>query len=163
MPPWSDFRAALSIPSCTIQEFPIMMVLLNLLFAVVISTGIAALFSLTLRRRNQWLGTAWFFLLMFLGTWAFGVWLRPVGPSLWSVQWVPFVVAAALLAILITTLTSLPPGTPPKGERLRVSEASIIAGRDEGLPPAPMSPTPIVWLLCGLALLALAIHYLRLP
>lgn len=96
-----------------------MLILINLLFVLTVSFAIGAMFSIGLRGRSQWAGTIWFLLILFFGTWALGAWMRPMGPPAWDVYWVPYVVAAAVIALLLAAATPVPPkpsGQTPVGE-----------------------------------------------
>jgi hypothetical protein len=53
---------------------------------------------------RPWPGAVWFFLLLFFGTWALGIWLEPLGPSFWGAQLVPYIVAAGAISILLAAV-----------------------------------------------------------
>jgi hypothetical protein len=44
------------------------------------------------------------FLILFLATWAGGVWITPFGPAAWGVFWLPFLVVGIIIAFLIVAL-----------------------------------------------------------
>ena len=80
------------------------MLVAELLFALVIGLVVVAIFSYGLRRPGPWGGFLWFFLLVFLGAWAIGVWAEPVGPVAWGVAWVPILLAAVLIALVVAAM-----------------------------------------------------------
>ena len=82
-----------------------MYVLINLLFVLVVSLAIGAMFSIGLRGRDDWAGTFWFFVVLFFGTWALGAWLRPFGPPAWDSYWVPYIIAAGVIALLLAAVS----------------------------------------------------------
>ncbi len=55
---------------------------------------------------------SFFFLLIFLAAWAGGVWVTPVGPPVWGVYWLPFVIVALLFTFLLAAVTL--PESPPQ-------------------------------------------------
>lgn len=83
----------------------------ELLAALFIALVLVALFSFGFGRPGPWGGFLWFFLVVFLGAWAIGLWAEPVGPAAWGVAWVPILFGALLLALLIAAIP--PTGTAP--------------------------------------------------
>ncbi len=49
------------------------------------------------------------FLLIFLATWAGGVWLQPYGPLVGGTPWVAFLVVSLLIALLLLAVAAPPP------------------------------------------------------
>lgn len=74
-------------------------------WAFVFGLLIGLIFYAALGRTGPWDGFVWFFVLLILGTWAIGAWIEPVGPLLWGVAWLPFLVAAVFIALLIAAVT----------------------------------------------------------
>ena len=66
---------------------------------------IGVIFYALVGRSGPWDGFVWFFVLLILGTWAVGAWIEPVGPVWWGVAWLPFLVAAVFIALLIAAVT----------------------------------------------------------
>ena len=89
----------------------------ELLFALLLAFVLAIVFALGFGRAGPWGGFLWFFLIIFLGAWAIGLWATPVGPPLWGVSWVPILFGALLLALLLAAIppydTSRAPEAPP--------------------------------------------------
>jgi cbb3-type cytochrome oxidase subunit 1 len=54
------------------------------------------------------------FVVFFLAIWAGGVWVAPVGPTHFGVTWLPFLMIAILLAVLVVVLA--PPGGRGHGD-----------------------------------------------
>jgi hypothetical protein len=139
-----------------------MTILINLLFVLFVSLAIGAMFAIGLRGRNEWAGTFWFFVILFLGTWALGSWLRPIGPPAWDVYWVPYVLAAAVIALLVAAVT------PPRS----AGESSEISRTGE-LPPTPREQretqrnaaaavatlSVFFWLLVSVSVLAIVLNF----
>jgi len=55
--------------------------------------------------RGPWPNLFWFFMLLFLGTLALGVWADPIGPRVAGVPWLGFLVTAILIGLLIAAAT----------------------------------------------------------
>ena len=95
-------------------------------------------------------GLAVFFLILFLATWAGGLWLMPVGPLMLGVPWLSFVLVALIVGLILVSMT-------PNGRR------------EEEKPPASesaSSPARIAiavdfffWLLIGGLMIAIVVHY----
>lgn len=78
------------------------MVLIDLLFAFFFALLLAAIFGLAFRSRGPW-GSIWlFFLILFLATWAGGVWMTPIGAPVWGAYWVPFLFVAVIFALILS-------------------------------------------------------------
>ena len=89
----------------------------ELLFAFVIALLMAGVLMALLGRGRpgaEGLGVsfAFLFLVLFLATWAGGVWITPFGPPVWGIAWVPFLVVGIIVALLLAAL--LPPRRQPR-------------------------------------------------
>ena len=73
----------------------------DLIFALVIGLVFTAIFSLIFRRTGPWASFFVFFVIISLAAWAGGVWLRPMGPPLLGVFWIPFLIFGFIFAILM--------------------------------------------------------------
>jgi hypothetical protein len=82
------------------------MILLHLLFAVFFAALIGGLLVGAFRARTPWTGFAIFFLVLFLATWAGGVWMTPMGGAIWGVHWFPFLLTAIIVALLLAAATA---------------------------------------------------------
>lgn len=89
------------------------MILLHLLFAFFFAALIGGLLVGAFRARTPWAGFSMFFLVLFLATWAGGVWMTPMGGVVWGVHWFPFLITAIIVALLLAAAaaTSEPPDT----------------------------------------------------
>jgi len=97
------------------------MFLVYLLFALLVSVLLTAIFLLSLGRKESRQGFLLFFLLVFLAAWAGGLWVTPVGPSVWGVYWVPFLFAGLMFALL---LAATAPSRRPRSLREAAEQAS---------------------------------------
>jgi hypothetical protein len=102
----------------------------DLLLALAVALLLTAIFSAGFRNRGPW-GAWWIFLLVvFLATWAGGLWLVPFGPTVFDVAWLPFLFVGLIAALLLAA--AVPPARPPRtyGEAVaeaRAEEAAVAA------------------------------------
>jgi hypothetical protein len=82
----------------------------ELYVALLIALLVSVLFGFALRRRIPRKGFFWFFLILFLATWAGGMWIGPFGPSFRGIFWLPFVLVAVLVGLF---LAAIAPRRPP--------------------------------------------------
>jgi hypothetical protein len=130
------------------------MFLLDLLFAFVVGFLIVSLFSVFVRGRTPW-GSFWLFLLIvFLVTWAGGVWIEPFGPTLFDVAWAPFLIVGFFVTLLVLA-AAVPirsPRTP--GEAIeQAREAEVASTVLAGL-------TVFFWIFLVASLVAIALGYI---
>lgn len=114
----------------------------ELAIVLIVTLVVGFLFAFLLRRTGPWPRLIWFFILLFLGTWAVGVWARPFGPAIWGVDWVPFVVGAMVIAMFLAAVSPVP--VVNAGERVE----AILTGI-----------TVFFWFLLMFAAAAIALHY----
>jgi hypothetical protein len=114
------------------SERSLTMFFTDLLFAVVVALVISALLTGVMgwrlpgkRVSAAWLGSLIFlFLILFLASWAGGVWLRPFGPVLFGGYWLPFTIVGLVTALVLLTATVPPPRRRPSTPReVEVDEA----------------------------------------
>jgi cytochrome c oxidase assembly factor CtaG len=79
-------------------------------FALVVATLLAFLVRTVNRRHEEsdapaWPSLAFLVVILFFVTWAGGIWLRPLGPILWRVYWIPFVAVGVVAALLLVAAT----------------------------------------------------------
>ena len=78
------------------------MILPELSFSLVVALGLSALFALVTRGKYRRLDLSLFFLIIFLSTWAFGIWITPFGPTMWGVPWLVYVFVGVVFSILVS-------------------------------------------------------------
>jgi len=83
----------------------------HFLCALLVSMGLSAVFIAGFRKRGPW-GSSIFFAIIFLGSWVGGIWFSPLGPPLWGVYWLSFLISGLIFALLLAaTVSPLPPDT----------------------------------------------------
>jgi uncharacterized membrane protein YgaE (UPF0421/DUF939 family) len=132
---------------------------LELLFAVIV----ALLFSFLLVALFGWqrpdrpgAGPAFIYLFMILlfAVWAGGAYMQPVGPMLWGVAWVSFIVIGLLISLVILALI------PPKRPRTRRERAEAAQAEAEAQAGAESLASAFFWMLLVLLLLAVVFRHL---
>lgn len=91
-----------------------MFVVWDLMLALAVGLVLTLVFAVGLRRRGPWASVVLFFLIVFLGSWAAGVWVGPRGPALWGVHWLPALMFGLALALLLAAAF---PAAPPRRSR----------------------------------------------
>lgn len=103
----------------------------DLVVALLVAVVLVAIFGLGYRRARLGSGLFWFFLLLFLATWAGGVWLTPLGPPVFGVSWLSFVLAGVFFTLLIMAMVPLPPsprdGAAGAREELEAGAGALFA------------------------------------
>jgi len=93
----------------------------DILFAIGIALILTAIFAGLLRRRGPWASFLGFFAVVFLAAWAGGVWIRPVGPVLKGVYWLPFLLFGFVVAIILAA--TAPRRIPERRKSMKEKEA----------------------------------------
>ncbi len=88
------------------------MVVPGFIVSFVIAVVLTGLFLFLIRKSGRRTGLIWLFLLIFLATWAGGIWLRPFGPMLWGIHWVSFLLVGLLVILFLVIFI---PKRPPRG------------------------------------------------
>lgn len=124
------------------------MVLIHFLFALSISLLLVALFAGSYRRDERWQDIFLIFFLIFLASWAGGLWLAPIGPLVWGVSLVPFLVTGVLFALLLAMGGGVSRRSTSEGMRAAEQATEVVA------------VSILTWTLVALLLLSIVIHYL---
>lgn len=74
----------------------------DVLIAFIIALAVSVVFTVGLKRRGAWPSFFILLLLVFLVTWAGGVWITPFGPLLWGSYWLPFLFVGIIVSMLLT-------------------------------------------------------------
>jgi hypothetical protein len=80
--------------------------------ALIVALLVSVFFGLAMRRKLKRTGFSWFFLILFLATWAGGIWIGPFGPSFRGTSWLPFVLVAVVVGAF---LAAVAPRRAPSG------------------------------------------------
>jgi hypothetical protein len=95
------------------------MFLVDVLFALSMALIFTMIFAVGLRRTGPWSSVAVFFLVIFLAAWAGGLWISPAGPVFLGIYWLPILLVAFFIALL---LAAGPPRRPPHVKTISEAE-----------------------------------------
>ena len=130
------------------------MFLVDLAIALLIGLLLVLLFSALLRNRVPW-GSVWIFLLIvFLVTWAGGIWIGPFGPTIFDVAWLPFLIVGIFITVLLAA-TVPPQSAPPKPKKETIEQAR----RTEPAQSALSGLTLFFWLSLVLTIIVIILAY----
>ncbi|ACK72767.1 hypothetical protein PCC7424_4403 [Gloeothece citriformis PCC 7424] len=87
------------------------MFLIDIFFAFTIATVLTLIFSVGLRRTGPWDNVIIFFIVLFLSTWAGGLWIIPLATPLWGGNWLIFLYTGLIIALLLAVTTPKPSST----------------------------------------------------
>jgi len=133
------------------------MFILEVIFAVCISLLLSGLFVLVTRNRSGKTGSLWLFLIIFLATWAGGIWLKPFGPSLWGIHWLGFLVAGLFVSIILVITT---PNRAPKGRRETLDILEKVARNRELDQITYLTLGIFFWILLAFLIIAIISRYI---
>jgi hypothetical protein len=133
------------------------MIAWELLSALIVALILSSSFAFFIRRRGPRKGFFWFFLLIFLATWAVGIWIRPFGPSLKGIYWMPFLIIGMLIVLFVAVITPLP---PPKGRHETLDMLDQIETDREVEQFAYISLNVSFWILLFVLIILIVVRYL---
>jgi hypothetical protein len=76
-------------------------VFVELIFSIGVSLFLTMVFIAVGKRAKSWKRVLIFFLIVFFGAWAGGIWLTPVGPVFLGVYWLSFFVVGLVFALIL--------------------------------------------------------------
>ncbi len=110
------------------------MFLVEFLFALGVALLLTGIFSLAFRYRGPW-DVWWLFLLIILlVAWAGGLWIEPIGPPLFDIYWLPFLLVGLIFALILAA--AAPPRPPsvrraPRTPRIRRAATPTTPAEEE--------------------------------
>jgi hypothetical protein len=118
--------------------------LVEVMTALAVAILLTAILAATLPVRRLWRGWLLFFGVVLLSAWAGGVWLPPVGPSVFGIAWMPFLFVGLVIGLLLA---------PSTRRRARAAQERV---RGEAKVPVETTFSVLIWvLMIGLALAVL--------
>jgi hypothetical protein len=91
------------------------MILTESLFALAVALFLTAVFAVIGRQAKTPWRVMVFFLVVFLGAWAGGIWITPVGSSVLGVYWLSFFAVGLVFALVLEAVAAFsvrPTGSP---------------------------------------------------
>lgn len=128
------------------------MVFMDFVFALVVALILVILFAVIFNIRPPGFGVAAFFVIVFLASWAGGIWLTPLGPVHRGSYWLPFLLVGLMVALLLAAVR-----TPPPKE----SSVELVDRRKQKARrwAAVTTVSIFFWILVGLLLVAIVSRY----
>jgi hypothetical protein len=110
--------------------------------------GAAARLGLLGRPPSSMQALLWIFLVILLGSWAGGVWLGRVGPTLWDISWLGFLLSALGIALLVAAIELRKP-QPSSSTDIGDTRAATVVAR------------PLIWAAAVVAAFAIVAFYMQ--
>lgn len=139
------------------------MVIPDLTFSIILALAITLLFTWILRRKGPRQGFLWFFLPIFLAVFAAGIWGKPTAAPLTTSNWLPFLGAGILMALLLSILAPRFPKINRTAQLDRQRTLEIldeIEQEKEIATLAYISLNLFFWVLIALLVVMILIRYL---
>lgn len=129
----------------------------ELLTASIIALVIGLGLVLLSRRWGIRAGVVYLFLLIFMATWAGGVWIRPFGPPIGEVHWLGFLIFGLFVALLLALF--MPP-RPPRGRQETLDALERMAAAKQLEEVTYVTLGVVFWVVLSLLLGAVILRYL---
>jgi hypothetical protein len=128
------------------------MLFMDFVFALIVALLLVVIFAVIFDIRPPGFGVAAFFVIVFLASWAGGIWLTPPGPVNWGSYWLPFLLVGVMVALLMAAVR-----TPPPEE----SSIELVDRRKRKARRWAAATTLSIffWILVGMLLLAIVNRY----
>jgi Ca2+/H+ antiporter len=133
------------------------MIFIELVFAMAVSLFLTVVFAVIGRQAKSRRRVIVFFVIVFFGAWAGGVWLSPVGPVFLGVYWLAFFVVGLIFALVLEGVAAF---TERSAEAERKADQSDT--QEEGEIESVLGV--FIWILLAVLVAAIAVGYFqRLP
>jgi hypothetical protein len=131
------------------------MVIPEFFVSFIIAVFLSGLYVLLTRGDNRRTGLIWLFLIIFLTTWAGGIWLRPFGPMLWGVHFLTFLLAG-LVIVLFLVITV--PRNVPRGRHETLDMLERIEQEKALEKMTYITLSLFFWILLSVLVIAIILH-----
>ncbi len=122
---------------------------MDFLFAFITALLLAAVFAFLFRRTGSW-PFLLFFIIIFLGSWAGGIWLAPVPVVTWNIYALRFLVVGVLVALMLSLFIF------PRPYRIRMRRPRESETGDEPV----LILSIFFWILIILLIITIIINYI---
>jgi uncharacterized protein YybS (DUF2232 family) len=103
----------------------------DLIAAIISGVVFTAIFAIGFRRGGPWSSLPPFFIIVFLGAWAGALWLKPLGPAVFGVSWLNFLLVGLFVSLVLAAAEPCPaPIYYKKRGQKQPDEASALATLD---------------------------------
>jgi hypothetical protein len=121
----------------------------DMLLAILVALLLSIIYTVGFRRPASWRNFLIFFTVLFLAAWAGGVWLTPIGPALWGLYWLPFLIVGVIVALLLAAFI---PNPRPRSRIDAERQADKAAETEAAL-------SVFFWILTVVLLIVIAVRY----
>ncbi len=83
------------------------MPIIEILIILFIALFVSGVFSYVFKNKGQG-SVLFFFLIVFLSSWAARLWIVPIGPAFLGLAWIPVLKVAAIFAFILAVASSIP-------------------------------------------------------
>jgi hypothetical protein len=128
----------------------------EILTALVVALVLSLVFALVTPGEKKKTGLFWLFLILFLATWAGGVWIRPFGPTLWGIHWLTFVLVGILVALFLALSA---PRRAPRGRRETIDMLERMKKEEELETATYLTLGLFFWILLAFLVVAVFVRY----
>lgn len=122
---------------------------MDFLFAIITALLLAAVFAFLFKRTGPW-PFLLFFIIIFLGSWAGGIWLAPAPVVTWDVYALRFLVVGVLVALMLSLFIF------PRPYRIKMRRPKGSRADDE---PA-LILSAFFWILVILLVITIIVNYI---
>jgi surface polysaccharide O-acyltransferase-like enzyme len=98
----------------------------DFLFSLLIALLLTVVFAAGIRKHRARAVLLGFFVIVFLATWAGGVWIAPAAVGAWGIAWMAFLAVGLIVALLLTALIPPPKAPQTEKEEARREKAEIV-------------------------------------
>jgi Ca2+/Na+ antiporter len=126
------------------------------LVSLAVALLVCVIFALVTRSSVRRTGFGWFFLFVFIATWAGGVWLRPFGPTWGEIRWLQFLIVGLLVALLFALFAPL---KAPRGRHETLAQLQAIARQKEVQKATYVTLGIVFWVVLVILVAAIVIRY----
>lgn len=133
------------------------MIFLEFLTALLVAIALCGVFTLAARKGGRRRGVLWLFLVIFLATWAGGIWMKPWGPVMWGIHWLTFLLVGLILALILLVSA---PQRPPRGRHETLDMLERIEHEKEMEEVAYFTLNTFFWFLLFVLIVAILVRYI---
>lgn len=132
------------------------MVLPEFSISFIIAVLVTGLYMFLTRKVGRRTGLSWLFLIIFLGIWAGGIWLKPFGPTLWGIHWPAFLLVGLFMVLLLIVYL---PRRGPRGRLETLNMLDRIEGEKELQEVTYITLGIFFWLLLAVLVIVIILRY----
>ena len=125
--------------------------------AFIIALILTGLYMLLTRGAGRRTGLIWLFMIIFLATWAGGIWLQPFGPTVWGIHWLSFLLVGVVIFLLLVIVF---PKKTPRGRYETLDMLDRIEQDKELKEVAYITLSIFFWILFAVLVAAIILRYI---